>query len=123
LKSMAQARVKRTRAVELALEGRSYDEIARSVGYTNRGSAHRAVFKALAEREVTAVDELRQLELDRLERLHATYWHWPKATEGDVAAAHMVLKVIDRQIRLLGLVDGQRDDYSSRILVQPGLGT
>ena len=44
MKSLAQARVKRARAVELAVEGHSYEEIAQRVGYSNRGSAHRAVF-------------------------------------------------------------------------------
>ena len=63
MKSLAQARVKRVRAVQLLIEGRNYDEIARAVGYSHRGSAHHAVATALAAREVEAVDELRALEL------------------------------------------------------------
>ena len=55
MQSLAQARVKRVRALELAADGWSYDRIAREVGYSHRGSAHRAVFKALEEREVEDV--------------------------------------------------------------------
>lgn len=117
MQSLAQARLKRARAVELAVEGYSYEEIARRVGYTNRGSAHRAVFKALGEREVQAVEELRHVELDRLEQLHATYW--PKAIEGDRAAAQVILKVMDRRIRLQGLADDRSKPTQPMLLVQP----
>ena len=118
MKTLAQARLKRARAVELAVEGHSYEEIARQVGYTHRGSAHRAVFKALAEREVQGVEELRQMEMARLEQLHATYWE--AAVQGDGRAAALVLRVMDRRIRLLGL-DGDRGDAGRpMVLVQPG---
>jgi hypothetical protein len=73
VKSLVQAQLKRTRAVELAGQGLSFDQIAKDVGYSHRGSAHRAVSKALAEREVHAVEELRQVELERLDQLHRSY--------------------------------------------------
>jgi transposase-like protein len=101
MKSIAQAREKRARAVELLREGKSYDEIAREVGFSHRGSAHRAVSKALAEREIEAVDALRQVELERLDRLQTSIW--PRAMNGDVSAINAVLRVIDRRIRLLEL--------------------
>src|SRR3954447_15090364 len=63
IKSLAQARVKRVRAVQLLAKGKSYDEIARAVSFSHRGSAHRAVHKALVEREVEAVAEFRMVEL------------------------------------------------------------
>jgi hypothetical protein len=118
MQSLAQARWKRVRAVELAVEGKSYAEIARQVGFSHRGSAHRAVTKALAEREVHAVEALRQVELDRLDQLHRSYWS--AAVDGDRYAAAMVLKVMDRRIRLLGLQD-HKPDAQSRILVRPGI--
>jgi hypothetical protein len=115
MQSLAQARLKRVRAVELVAQGRSYDEIAHEVGYSHRGSAHRAVSKALAEREVDAVDQLRHTEIDRLDRLQASVW--PKAMSGDVGAAHLIVKIIDRRIRLLGLADRERRDAEPRFLV------
>ncbi|MGN6610121.1 MAG: hypothetical protein ACTHMS_24325 [Jatrophihabitans sp.] len=40
-------------------------------------------------------------ELDRLEDLHAAYW--PQALQGDVVAAHMVLKAAGLRMKLQGL--------------------
>jgi hypothetical protein len=71
------------------------------VGFSHRGSAHRAVYKALGEREVEAVNDLRKLELDRLDALQAALWG--RALDGEVAATALVLKVIDQRVRLLGL--------------------
>jgi hypothetical protein len=101
MQSMAQAKLKRTRAVELAAAGHSYDQIAHEVGFSHRGSAHRAVYKALGEREVEAVDDLRRLELDRLDALQAALWG--RAMDGEAAAVTLVLKVIDQRVRVLGL--------------------
>jgi hypothetical protein len=101
VKSLAQARAKRARAVELLIDGLSYDEIARQVGFTHRGSAHRAVSRALAEREHDAVDTLRRVELNRLDRLQAAVWS--QATGGEVAAIDLILKIIEQRMRLFGL--------------------
>ena len=84
----------------------SYDEVARAVGYSHRGSAHRAVFKALAEQEVEAVEDLRALELARLDALQAAIWD--DAMRGDTRAASAILRIIDQRVRLLGLQALQR---------------
>src|SRR4051794_18019038 len=107
MKGMAQARLKRARAVELLAQGLSYDEIARQVGFTHRGSAHRAVYKALAEREAEDIDNLRALECARLDAVQAAYWQ--KAMEGDVRAAALVLRVMDQRTRLLGLAGAAQE--------------
>lgn len=120
MQSIAQAKHKRIRAIELALEGHSYDEIARQVGFSHRGSAHRAVYKALGEREVEAVDGLRRLELDRLDRRQASLW--VRALDGDVGAVNVVLKVIDQRIRLLGLQAPKRADSDELKLLVVGEG-
>jgi hypothetical protein len=70
LKGRALAAWRKARAVELAIPGRRYDDIAREVGYSNRGTAHWAVSQALRERTTEAVEELRTaLELLRLDEL------------------------------------------------------
>jgi hypothetical protein len=97
----ASASWRQARAVELALLGRSYDSIALEVGYANRGNAWRTVQKALNERVVEGVDELRALELDRLDSLHEVVW--PKAMAGDLAAASVILRIMDKRARLLSL--------------------
>jgi hypothetical protein len=108
MRSLAEAKAKRVRAVELLSEGKSYDEIAREVGFTHRGSAHRAVSKALAERTVEAVDELRQIELDRLDRLQVSLWD--RALDGDIQAVITILKITDQRIRIMGLQQTSRED-------------
>lgn len=97
----ALAHWRQARAVELAISGHDYDTIAREVGYSNRGTAHRTVQKALRQRTVEGVDQLREVEVQRLDALLKA--HWEQAIDGDVVAANVVLRVIDQRVRLLGL--------------------
>ena len=92
---------KRVRCVELAAQGMSYDEIAQVVGYSGRGGAHKAVTAALRAQQAEAVDELRVLELARLDALQRSCWD--AALEGDIASVDRVLRVIAARVRLLGL--------------------
>ena len=106
MSSQALARWRRCRAVELVLQGMKYDEVARPVGYANRGTAHRAVAKALSERLVDGIDELRALEVARLDALQAALW--PQVEAGDTRASMTVIRIIDRRCRLLGLYATKR---------------
>lgn len=122
MRSLAEARLKRIQAVELLAWGYNYDEIAREVGYTNRGSAHRAVTKALAERQIEAVDALRAVEFARLDALYASYV--PEAMAGDWWAAEILLKITDQRRRLYGIREirvRKEALYGGAILVQPWL--
>ena len=101
MRTLASARLKRIRALELAARGLSYDEVARAVGYSHRGSAYRAVFTALDEREVVGVEQLRTVELARLDRLQATVWE--DAMAGDPRAVSAAVRVIQQRVRLMGL--------------------
>lgn len=92
---------RRTRAVELARSGWSYDEIAQQLGYASRSGAWHAVRKALDDHQAGEVEEFRALELQRLDSLQVALW--PKALEGDVNAIQGILKIIDQRCRLLGL--------------------
>jgi hypothetical protein len=118
MRSLAQARAKRVRAIELAIQGLSYDDIAREVGFSHRGSAHRAVHKALAEQEAQGVEELRRIELDRLDRLQASVWD--RALAGDLIAVTTVLRVIDQRIRLLGLQAQNTDHHAGPTMLVVG---
>ncbi len=101
MRSLAMAKLKRVRALELVAQGMSYDAVARAVGYRHRGSAHRAVFRALAEREAEDVDYLRAIEVARLDRLQAALWD--KALGGDLRAIGVVIRIIGQRARVLGL--------------------
>ncbi len=62
-----------------------------------------------------AVEEYRELELARLDALQAA--HWPQAVAGSVRSADLVLRVIDRRIKLLGLDQPRMEDGRPRYLV------
>lgn len=95
------ASFRRARAVELALTGMPYDEIAAAVGYANRGTAWRTVQRALRDRTFKAVDEYREIELNRLDALQSACWE--RALAGELRAVEAVLRVMEQRSRLLGL--------------------
>ncbi len=105
-RNKALAAWRRARAVELAVEGHTYEEIARDVGYANRGTAYRVVQQALGQRVEDGVDELRRLEQERLDALQAGVWE--RALAGDPTAVRAALRIIESRCRLLGLQVGDR---------------
>jgi hypothetical protein len=99
---MALVREKQLRALELAQAGKTYDEIADELGYANRSSAWRLVRNGLDRAVGDHAEKYLQLSLDRLEALVRTYW--PAAIEEhDASAAHLLLKALQAEARLLGL--------------------
>lgn len=95
------ASYRRTRALELRAHGMGYAEIAREVGYTSKGTAHRVISQALEARESEDVDFLRTIASERLERLLEALW--PQAMAGDLGACRVLLRIIDAECRLFGL--------------------
>src|SRR4051794_27570684 len=100
-RNRALAQERRTRAVELVLTGHTYQQVADQMGYANRGTVYRIVQETLHARQAESIDELRQLEMSRLDALQQG--HWGNALGGDTAAAAVVLKVMEQRARLLGL--------------------
>lgn len=92
---------KERQTLELRRAGVTFDVIADRLGFHDRGGAYKAYRRALARTLQEPADELRQTELDRLDRLHAAYW--PQAMRGDVRAGQMILRIAERRARLLGL--------------------
>lgn len=86
------------------LEGKTYQEVADELGYANRGTVHRIVQQALARHEVEDVEQLRAMELARLDHIQLAFWD--QAVSGDVKAAEVVLKVVAARCRLLQLDRG-----------------
>lgn len=95
---------RRTQAIALKLAGAEWQQIADTLGYSDKAAACKDVTRALetyvAEGRQGA-EVLRETELLRLDRLQRGMW--PQAVAGDTRAADTVLKVIDRRMRLLGL--------------------
>lgn len=118
LRGRALAKWRRAQALDLAMAGHNYDEIATRVGFANRGTAWRVVDEALSARVADNADEYRRITLARLERLIASYWEQATVL-GNLRAADLVLRVVTQQAKLLGLEGMQstsRDDVRTVVV-------
>ena len=100
-RNRALAAARRAKAVKLRTAGLTYDQIAKELGYANRGTVYRVVSQALRSQTLEAVGELRTLEVERLNSLQVAMWQ--KAMDGDVPSAMAVVRCIMSRCRLLGL--------------------
>src|SRR6478736_5576595 len=88
----------------MALTGRRTRAIADELGDANRGTVYRLVKNALEDRKAETIDELRRLEVDRLDSLQVSIWD--DAMTGDlgaVAAVKAVLRILHLRAKILGL--------------------
>jgi hypothetical protein len=102
--NIATLTAKQAKALELALAGASYEQIAKACGYQHRSSAMRIVrdlVKTWAPIDPTDAEALRDTELARLDRLQAA--HWTKALKGDYRSTEMILRIMRRRAQLVGL--------------------
>ncbi len=107
----ALARKREADALELRLGGATYEQIAGRLGYKNRSSAQRAVLRVLGKLICTEdVESLRQLELERLDRLLLGIWS--AAVRGNAKDIDRVLKILERRARILGIDAPERRELS-----------
>lgn len=95
---------KRRKAVELRLQGLSYQKIADELGFKGEGPARKTVEVALAEtRSLTgeAAEEIVAMELQRLDIMFKGLWLAMQA--GDPRSIEAGIKVQGRRAKLLGL--------------------
>jgi hypothetical protein len=92
---------KENQIVELRRAGVTWKVIAERTGYASASGAYNA-YQRIAERLIRpGLEEYRDLELERLDRLQVAVWG--KAVTGDIRALDSVLRIIDRRTRILGL--------------------
>lgn len=96
-----QAVDKQIQALKLRQAGISYEDIARRVGYRSASGAYQAVKSAMRKTLREPADELRQMEISRLDV--ALFAIWPAVKRGDLFAIDRFLKICERRSRLLGL--------------------
>lgn len=104
-------------ALEMRKAGATYAHIAQVLNITET-AARKAVLRALArlnEKVSESAEEVRRLELERLDALLAALWG--KAQAGDGAAIDRVLRIMERRARLLGLDAPERIEQSGQVLV------
>jgi hypothetical protein len=103
---------KQAQALELRAYGASYQYIADTVGYESRAGAWKAVDRALQDLIEEPARKVKQIELDRLDRMLIGLF--PRAVAGHVGAVDRVLHIMDRRAKYLGLdaplvIDWQRE--------------
>lgn len=87
--------------LKLRRAGLSFTEIAKRVGYADRGGAYKAYKAALNRTYREPVAEVRELETQRLDALQVAVW--TAAMRGNLGAVDRVLRIMERRSRLLGL--------------------
>jgi len=91
---------KQVKAMELRKAGATFREIGEKLGYTEAG-ARKAVMSALRKTLREPADELRTLEVERLDAMMQGLW--PEALRGNPNAVTRVLNIMERRAKLLGL--------------------
>lgn len=89
----ADTAARQARALQLRKAGVTFDQIAREVGYANRGSAHRAVAAALRASRRESPTESHELDGQRLDQILVALW--PQAMRGDGAAVDRILRMME----------------------------
>lgn len=89
-------RERAVQALELRKAGISYDLIAQRLNYSNRTAAYRAVSRLLSATEKEASNDLREVELRRLDDLFLSVYQ--KARN---AADPLQLQAVDRCLRIM----------------------
>jgi hypothetical protein len=92
---------KQVRALELRKAGVYYDQIAKELGYKGHQGAYKAVMSALQRTLQEPADELRRMEIARLDSLFFEVYR--SARQGSLPAIDRALKIMERRARLLGL--------------------
>lgn len=95
------AYLKHVKALELRLAGKSFDYIAKKLGYGYARSAHLAVEAALEKVIQEPASKLLAMERERLDRLLSAIWS--TAEGGDLEAIDRCLKIMDRRAKYHGL--------------------
>src|SRR5262245_55800354 len=92
--------------MELRKGGLPYHEIARRLGYGGASGAYQAVMRGLRSTLKEPAEDLRKLEVERLNQLFAVYY--TRGLQGDLKAAELALRISARRARLEGLDAPQR---------------
>jgi hypothetical protein len=101
---------KERRVVELRTAGVEFEDIARDVGFMNRGSAYLCFQRALKRIPAQAVEEYRETNRLRLELLWRAIFN--KASAGQLFAVDRALAILKQESELLGLDAPTRIDMT-----------
>ena len=92
---------KEIKVLELRRAGLTWQRISEETGFADASGAYLAYKRAIKRTMQQPADELREQELDRIDRLQLALW--PKAMKGDNASINTIVRLMERRARLLGL--------------------
>ena len=92
---------KQAECLALRKQGYTYEEIADKLGYANASGPWKAIDRALRKLIQEPAEELRKLELERLDVMLKSLW--PFILKGSPRHVEIGLKVMDRRAALVGL--------------------
>jgi hypothetical protein len=101
---------RKLQALELRKAAVSYQQIADQLGYRSASGAFNAVKAALKATLREPANELRDLEVARLDAMLLVLWR--RVQSGDEKAVDRVLRIMERRARLLGLDAPRRQELS-----------
>src|SRR3990172_6369812 len=93
--------LKGQQALDMRLEGRTYGDIAKALGYANGSGPYLAIQALIRRNALESLEELRDVEGQRLDKMMEAVW--PSASAGDLEAIDTVLKIQKRRAHLYGL--------------------
>lgn len=105
-----EATEKQAKALELRKAGWTYEAIASAVGYSGNTGARKAVESALKKTIQEPADEVRRLEIERLDTLLRGLWD--AAIDGKLFAVDRALRIMERRAALLGLDAPAKQDVT-----------
>ena len=111
-----QAQERQLQALELRKAGATYEAIAERLGYADRSGAFRAVTSALKATLREPADELRTLELERLDSALLAIWRQVQA--GDLHAIDRLVRLAERRAKLLGLDAAAKIEESGETVIR-----
>ena len=92
---------KEVKVLELRRAGLTWQRIAEETGYADHTGAYAAYKRAIKRTMQQPADELREQELDRIDRLQLAAW--PNAMKGSERAILAIVRLMERRAKLLGL--------------------
>lgn len=106
-------------ALELRKAGVPYATIAERLGWNSPQAAHKAVQKAMKQMVQDSVEEVKQIELERLN--HLFMLAWAKAQNGDLRAIETAVRINERISAMRGLdAPKQVENHHTGVLIIEG---